>query len=292
MSRTNLERYTQAIDYIKQNIDRPLADKLDLKGSAKKELLGKAISLSGGGFWYTGTKGQHQAIRALLLCQQVYLKPPECDSDKAKDGSETKNYFKLKSEELVKEAIRSYTRKSNVSLEDFAQAALKITDPAKPFKELTRTRNDMGFGGITNCYGAVKMWLFNSGCCSLPWFLTEGAKINAYTVNTIIGNGVLVDEKDIDDIPRGYVFNLQDSKNLDVCHWGVSLGGGWAAASNTTPGEIDPVSKKPVMVDFRKGNTGYGEFTLKSALEVCKLKYDSHVVTIKALDPTRSPKYY
>ena len=90
MARTNLERYTQAIDYIKQNIDRPLADKLSQKANAKKELLGKAISLHGGGFWHTGTKEQHKAIRALLLCQQVYLKPPECDSDKAKDGSENK----------------------------------------------------------------------------------------------------------------------------------------------------------------------------------------------------------
>ncbi|MFV1998663.1 MAG: hypothetical protein ACC641_11730 [Acidiferrobacterales bacterium] len=292
MTRTNLDRYTQAIDYIRQNIDLALADRLSQKASARKELLGKAISLQGGGFWSTGTPGHHKALRALLLCQQVYLRPPEYRADKAKDGSETKNYFKTKGEEQVKEAIRSYTQVSNVTLEAFAQAALKITDPAKPFNELTRMRSDMGFGGITNCYGAVKMWLFNSGCCSLPWFLTEGAKINAYTVNNIIGNGMPVDEKNIDDIQRGYIFNLQDSKNLDVCHWGVSLGDGWAAASNTTPGEIDPVSGKPVMVDFRKGNTAYGEFALKSALEVCKLKYDSHVVTIKALDPTHGSNYY
>lgn len=289
-TRTDSERYEQALKYIEKQLDSSLATKLGQKSSARKQELGKAISLAKGGFWNTGTPGQHMAIRALLLCQQVYLRPPVCPSDFAKDGSETKNYFKTKNEDQAKEAIRSYTRKTNVTLEDFAQTALKITSIVGSFDAFSRTRDDTAFGGVTNCYGAVKIWLFNSGCCSLPWLVKEGATINAYTVNGIIGDGTIVDEADLEDIPRGYVFNIQDSENPYVCHWGVSLGEGYAAASNTTPGEVG--SQGPVMVNFRKGNSAYGEFTLESAVAVCKLKYDSHKVTVKALDPTKSPHYY
>lgn len=291
MARTDTERFDQALDYINKQISPKLATELRLKGIARKQQLGKAISLAKGGFWRTGTKTQHMALRGLLLCQQIYLKPPVGRSDNAKDGSETKTFFKSKSEEQVKEAIRIFMCKPNVSLQDFAQAALNIQNPAGGFNWISRTRNDTSFGGITNCYGAVRMWLLNSGCCSLQWYDNEGSKITAYTVNQIIGDGTVYDESALGDIPKGYVFNIHDSKNPVICHWGVALGNGWAAASNTTPGALDP-ENKPVMVDFRKGNAGYGEFRLQSAVDVCKLKYDSHVVVVKALDPTRNPNYY
>jgi hypothetical protein len=290
MARTDAERYDQALKYIETEIDRSLAAKLAQKAGVRKADLGKAISLTKGGFWNTGTKTQHMALRGLLLCQQVFLKPPESTADYAKDGSEAKNFFKTKTEDQVKEAIRSYTCKTSVTLDDFANTALKITSPIGTFDAFSRTRSDTSFGGVTNCYGAVKIWLFNSGCCSLPWCLKEGATIDAYSVNRIIGNGAVVAEADIEDIPKGYVFNIQDSVDPYICHWGVSLGDGWAAASNTTPGEVGPHGA--VMVNFRKGNTSYGEFTLESAVAVCKLKYNSHQVTIKALDPTRNSSYY
>lgn len=290
MARTDAERYDQALDYIRKQISPALASQLAEKGNPRKQQLGKAISLAGGGFWHAGTKQQHMALRGLLLCQQIYLKPPVSTTDYAKDGSETKNHFKSKSEEQVKEAIRIYTCKPNVSLEDFAQAALKITSPAGSFDRFSRTRSDISFGGVTNCYGAVKIWLLNSGCCSLPWYDKEGSTLTAYTVNTIIGDGAVVDQAKLNDIQRGYVFNIHDSLDPNVCHWGVSLGEGWAAASNTTPGWVG--SDGEVMVNFRKGGAAYGEFTLESAVAVCKLKYDSGEVVVKALDPTRGQGYY
>lgn len=290
MARTETQRFDQAVDYIKKQISPTLGADLAQKGNARKQQLGKAISLAKGGFWRTGTKQQHMALRGLLLCQQIYLKPPVGRTDHAKDGSETKSHFKMKGEDQVKEAIRIYTRKPNVSLEDFAQAALEDLKGGRLNWE-SRTRSDTSLGGTTNCYGAVIMWLLNSGCCSLPWYEKVGTKINAYNVNKEVGDGKVYPESDVGNIPRGYVFNIQDSKALDVCHWGVSLGGGWAAASNTTPGWID-ADKNEVMVKFRKGGGTYGEFTLQSAVDVCKWKYDSHKVSVKAFDPTRNPKYY
>jgi hypothetical protein len=290
MGRSSLERYTESIDYIRTKIDIPLATKLTAETAGKKKTLGRAISLRWGGFKNVGTKDHHKALRALLLCQQHFLKPPQCPTDRAGNGKVTKANFKLKSEAQIQDAIRAYTRSPDVTPEQFAQTALAKIEPGGGFDPLARTRNDTGMGGVANCYGAVKYWLFMSGCCSLAWYFKDGSRINAYTVNEIIGNGVLYAEDKIDTIPRGYIFNLQDSKALDVCHWGVSLGNGWAAASNTTPGAMGP--KGALFVNFRKGNAAYGEFLLKEALEVCKLKYDSGVVTIKALDPTRSQNYY
>lgn len=290
MARTDVERYTQALDYIRRNIDPALATRVGQKGDARKQALGKAISLAGGGFWHGGTPGQHMALRALLLCQQVFLRPPESSTDYVGDGGKTRTYFKPKSEEQVREAVRSYTRKTNVSREEFAQTALKITNTTGSFDAFSRTRSDTSFGGTTNCYGAVKIWLFNSGCCSLPWCLKEGSDLTAYTVNRIIGDGQVIPEEDVATIPKGHVFNIHDREDPNICHWGVSLGDGWAAASNTTPAAVGPDG--PVMVKFRSGNTAYGEFTLASAVEVCKLKYTSGRVVIKHLDPTRSPNYY
>lgn len=290
MGRTNGERYDAAIKYIKDNIDLNLGNTVQAKGNAKREALGKAISLSGGGFWNTGSSGQHMALRALLLCQQVFLKPPESDIDYAKDGSATKLHFKSRSEENVKEALRSYTKKNNVTLEEFAQTALRIKNTLGSFDAFSRTRADTSFGGTTNCYGAVKIWLFNSGCCSLPWCLKEGSTITAYTVNQIIGDGAVIDEARVDEIPRGHVFNIHDADDPNICHWGVSLGDGWAAASNTTPGAAG--QNGAVMVDFRSGNTAYGEFKLDTAVEVCKLKYTSGRVVVKHLDPTKGNGYY
>jgi len=80
----------------------------------------------------------------------------------------------------------------------------------------------------------------------------------------------------------------------EVCHWGVSLGGGWAAGANTTPSAA--AGGVTQTVNFRTGNSVYGEFTLASSAEVCKLKYTPHGqpvqdITIRQIDPTAVATY-
>ncbi len=289
MGRTDLERYTQALTYLTVNVDAGLAISAGQKSAGQKKAVGKAISLAKGGFWKVGTAPQRMALRALLLCQQVFFKPPESVADFAGDGSATKAHFKLKSEAQIKDAIRCFTTRKGVSRDDFAESALSVTDLAGKFEPTIRTRGETtGFGGTTNCYGAVSVWLFTSGCCSMPWFL-KGV-LNAYTANAILGDGEVVKETALKTIPKGHIFNIHDASDPNICHWGVSLGDGWAAASNTTPGENGPNGL--VMVNFRKGDGSYGEFSLDSAVEVCKLKYTSHKVLVKHLDPTKNATYY
>lgn len=291
-SRTDTERYDQALAYLAA-MDQPLATSVHLIGSARKKALGKAISLAWGGFGKTGTPTQHMALRALLLCQQVFLRPPTSTSDYALNGEATKTAFKIKSEQQIRDAISSYTRVPGVTAEVFAQTAEEIRSAVGDFNPLTRTRSDTGFGGVTNCYGAVKIWLFKSGLCSLQWYVNKGSLITAYTVNDIIGDGAVVAEADIADIPRGWIFNIHDAVDPNVCHWGVFLGNGMAAASNTTAGAPGPKPKEPIFVDFRDGgNSAYGKFTMASAVAVAKGNYPSKRVVVKALDPTRGLDYY
>ena len=64
-----------------------------------------------------------------------------------------------------------------------------------------------------------------------------------------------------------------------VCHWGVSLGNGNAAATNNA---LQSKTKKEV-VNFESGGKEYGRFTLKSMYEVLKIEYGK--VDRKQKDP-------
>lgn len=298
--RTDTERYDQALAYIKTSVSADLGQLIEAKSGGNKKKIGGAVSLAWHGFKNTGTKSQHMALRGLLMCQNVLIDPrkyehPVGNSDArnylGKDCRNTIEHFKNKSEDEICKAIRSYTRLSGVTLAQFAQAARDLTDMGGDFNLCSVTRDQAThWGGTTNCYGAVKIWLFKSGLSSLLWLLEEGDKLNAYSCNQIIGNGNIVQERDIDNIPEGMIFNIHDSVDPAICHWGVCLGGGKAAASNTTAGAMS--GNGPVFVAFDTGHTAYGIFDLKSSVEVCKAAYNSHAVVLRVTDPLASQAYY
>ena len=301
--RTNTERYDQALSYIKTNVSPTLGESIERKSAANKDKIGGALSLAWHGFKNAGTKQQHMALRGLLMCQNVILDPKKYENPAGTSNKNATNYlgkscrntiefFKSKSEDEICKAIQSYTRLSNVTLKQFAQSARDLTNMGGDFNLCSVTREQgTNWGGTTNCYGAVKVWLFKSGLCSLPWMLDEGGELNAYSCNQIIGNGNIVAEEDIDKIPEGMIFNIHDSADPAICHWGVCLGGGKAAASNTNAGAMG--SKGAVFVNFDPpGNTAYGLFTLKSSVDVCKAVYHSHAVVLRVSNPLASAAYY
>jgi hypothetical protein len=294
VARSDTERYDQALDYIRKKLSNDLADWIARETGGKKKdkkTLGGAISLSGFGFDKVGTPDQHMALRGLLLCQNVFLDVRALKEELGKNCKKTKDYFKNRSESQIKDAIRCYTRTPLVTLAQFAQTARDISDMSGDFNYYSRTRADAGnWGGTTNCYGAVKVWLFKSGLCSMPWMLRKGSELTAYTCNQIIGDGDIVAEKDIDGIPEGMVFNIHDSVDSAICHWGVCLGHGIAAASNTTAGGMS--DSGPIFVKFESGSSPYGVFELLTSVNVCKCIYKSKKVVLKVTDPTQSRAYY
>lgn len=299
--RTDTQRYDQALAYIKTNISADLGQLIEGKSGGDKAKVGAALSLAWHGFKNTGTKAQHMALRGLLMCQNVMFDPKKYENPVGsknatnyfgKNCRNTIEFFKNQSEDEICKAIRSYARLSDVTLKQFAQAARNLTNMGGDFNLCSVTREqNTHWGGTTNCYGAVKVWLFKSGLCSLPWMLDEGDKLNAYSCNQIIGNGDIVAERDIDNIPEGMIFNIHDSVDPAICHWGVCLGGGKAAASNTTAGGM--ASGGAVFVNFDPpGNTAYGLFTLRSSVDVCKAVYNSHAVVLRVTNPLASRAYY
>ena len=76
MSRNNKQRYDGALEYIRTKISTNLAREIKLKvtTTALEKSLGGKISLANRGYKNAGTKQQHWAVRALCMCQEVFLK--------------------------------------------------------------------------------------------------------------------------------------------------------------------------------------------------------------------------
>ena len=288
MSKTDRDRYDQTIQYIR-TISLPLEAKIKQKVGGNQIQYGQMISLGEGNasFIRGVVSNQHHAIRALVLCQNLFLPKGNLDNNK------TVTHCKGMSENEVKEAVLMYATKPVVTLNEFRNVAERERMGVKNHNKdniLWLTRSSMVFDGGTNCYGAVNIWLVKSGLCSLDWYMNNPC--DAYNVNQVVGNGQEHDLNDLGSITPGWIFNIHDANDQNICHWGVILetdsqGRKWAVASNTDPGAMG-TDNQPRLVQFRTAqDTGaYGHFLLSTSIEVCKAKYNSHQVKLRVLDPT------
>ena len=296
MARTAQQRYDGAIEYINKNIDSGLAKDI-AKKITNKTNAGNAISLSGGGFSFSGSQQHHWALRSLLLCQQAYLLGSGAHNflkaTQSTAGNTAKTFFKGKSEAQVKEAIKSYTVKKGLTREGLADVAKTTNGTDGDFVFATRTRSENSLGRNPVCFNAVRLWLFKAGFVSLRWLASEGYGLDANTCNTILGSGKEITPEQLPKMPKGYMFNFHAKKSPSTCHWGISLGDGYAVGSNTTAQENGGKAK----VDFRNGNSIYGTFSLQSSYEVCRYKYklvgeSIGDVVIRQIDPTQVRTFF
>jgi hypothetical protein len=306
MARTNVVRFDETVQYIRTYIDAGLAQNIEniILQNRSKDSVGADLSLSGHKYWKNGTDGQHKAVRALILCQKTYLTENyavgangggfnyEHDADRT---YLPKDYYLKKTEEEVKRAVKCYWPILTASRDDLVTAATGISNPQGITHWLTLTRDTDPFPNMPVCFDALKMWLFKAGFVSLRWLAKTGPLMTAQTVNAMLGDGVIIEERDLNSIPAGYLFNFHRKGDKAVCHWGVSLGSGWAAGSNTSANWLG----SPAPVRFRSGDSKYGEFTLQSSLDVCKNKYarkesgeKTVEVTIRKIDPTVVTTYF
>jgi hypothetical protein len=319
MARTDLERFDDTRAYL-AGIDNGLAQDVDLRvqsSAMSKGEIGRALSLEG--IWSKGHlyRGQHRALRALMLCQTLYLQPPWARKEVFARGAQNQDgsydtvggqyqpYFlawKLDvptsvvrnlSEDTIAEMVRCYVTRPNARPDDLAQVAEgNVVEGAEPDYRTARRDGPSEFGNMCVCYDAVRAWLFKAGFVSMRWLTHEGPSLIARTANAMLGDGVVVAEDRVEHIPRGWIFNFhggnaQGRDNKDVCHWGVSLGNGIGAATNTTEAEGD----KRVNFIRGAGPARYGVFRLKQSYEVCKVKYGGDAV-IRQIDPLTVPGLY
>lgn len=303
------ERLSKTLNYISNDISSSLRVRLDeaLIGRNKVELA-EAISLGGAGYWRHGSEGQHSAVRALILCQKVFLYPPWAKGAAGWDmvyvGDEgpdwAKTHFLKKTEEEVKAALRAYFMPTPGTRPGLVEAARNSAD-ASTLYYAKLTRETSPFPGMQICFDAVRMWLFKAGFVSIPWLTKFGMQITAQTANQMLGDGEVVHENVLQNFPAGYIFNFHREGDKSVCHWGIGLGGRNAVGANTTAKAGSGSDEKRVA--FISGSSVYGTFDLKSSYDVCVRKYaraktttsagETHArVVIRKIDPTTVAGYF
>jgi hypothetical protein len=325
MARTAIARYTQTYNYL-MTVSAVLAQQVDqLVSTMGQSQIGALLSLKG--IWSKGHlyKGQHDAIRALMLCQAVYLQWPwarksvqdselvtssEGVKSRVITGSHYDQYalawqmnvptsiVRNLSENEIKERILAYVPQLPATRADLARAA-KCTDGLVEgqidYRDYSRASPCRFQHAI--CYDAVKQFLFKAGFISIRWLTHDGPSLESHTANALLGDGKVANKGELDTVGEGFIFNfhgdsMQGRDNKDVCHWGVTLGGGLGAGTNTTKAAGEK------MVTCLQGSLDpgkWGIFRLKESYEVCEIKYGADrgcKTIIRLLDPTAMTGFY
>lgn len=261
MSRTNQERFDEAVDYLKA-IDKGLATDVVKKIGDDSDTAGADISLSGAGYWKKGSDDQHAAVRALLLCYVAYFRKPHCDDNMASNKAldVIRKAMLGKKEAVVNEEIMLFLPTSKPTLKGLAASAEVVNELSDVFNPFSRTRKDKTVSQNPICYNGVLAWLFHAGFVSKRWLAKEGLQLKAANANAFLGDGKVVKEDKWDQIPLGYLWNVHRVGDKETCHWGVSLGDDVAVACNNTDASL------VATLDYIKGNTKYGKFKFS---EIC-----------------------
>lgn len=296
MAKSARERFDDTILYLISYIEAGLAVKASTALLGREDEVGAALSLSRS----NGTKAQRRANRALLMCQYAFLEPPHAvDQDDNGynyhgDPELGKTHYRDQTEIQIQDAIRAYLPVAGAAVADLVTAAdaVKGGSPHGPAWEVF-TRASDPFPRMRVCFDALRLWLFKAGFVSLHWLTKSGPTMTAQTANNILGQGQVVAAGMEHTIPAGWLFNIHKEGDQSVCHWGISLGGGWAAGCNTQP----DWPGSPAPVQFRNGgDMHYGEFLLSSSVEVCRYKYSTVAgaptnVVLRQIDPSAVQTY-
>ena len=301
MAKDDAERYTKALAHVRSvngGLADDVAEKILAQGK-KTEVIGAELSLGGSGYWNTGSAEQHVAVRALLLCQIAYFRPPHAWGDMANADvlklTRTKLHGKTIAE--VDEEIGYYAVGNHMALDDLAAASQTICDANDGPNELWRNSGDTRLSKMTICYTGVSVWLFASRFVSRRWLVK---KLDANTANALIGKGIEVPPNEWANIPRGWIWNVQRRGDPTTCHWGISLGKGLAAATNNTSASPFATLNYLSAVD----TDAYGTFNFSELCDVlngtvkyghtgnAKPKADQFNIAVYKINPLGNANFY
>ena len=299
-AKTDQQRFDEAHKYLAA-VDGALAHEVKQLLLARMQEAGKDISLEGMSYWNSGSDAQHNAVRALLLCQKAYLTPPYFKGFYINfDKDSTKRFWRGKTENAVKEAIRCYLPKHGATPQSLVDAAKMVNETTGNFDFYTLTRESKNLGANPICFSAVRLWLFKAGFVSIRWLASTGFDLTANSANRILGDGQVIPVNRLNQIPAGHIFNFHAPQSKETCHWGLSIGNGLALAANTHQQILQSVAVK-----FITGNSFYGQFALSESYDVCKWKYarqeellefklkgELPEITIRDIDPTQVATYF
>ena len=181
-SDTRLQETLAYLGTVDAGLEQHLAQVLNSAANSAQVMadVGAAISLAGLRPWYKGmvsnnTETQRDALRALLLCQRVYLTSlwvPNRLADLPFQHNHpwpkaTVDHWRFKSETEVRDGIRMYIPVPNIPEQALAEAAaVRSLTPANLF---TCKRNSANPPNGNSCYDQVSYWLLAAGYVSLRW---------------------------------------------------------------------------------------------------------------------------
>ena len=227
-------------------IDADLSDHVrDALGSAqgmqvRQEILGDAMSAS----LHVNARGGHDslsqrlALRALPVCQRLYLSPLWTDRNQPlpQDWKDTSlRRWRSKSELEIISGILLYAVTERSDVARLATVArYQLAPGAMAEHDLFLTRESATFPSANSCFGQVALWRFQAGFVSQRWnkrfrpnsigghppdFRAFGdGRVLISPASELPTNRML--------IPKGYLVYMHTDHQRGG-HWMVSDGGGW-----------------------------------------------------------------
>ena len=260
MSKDSQTRLTDTLRYIRDNIGAHLADEI------QQLIIGREDAISGdlalGTRWdlfSSNAQQQRHALRALLLCQRVYLSDlwrKYFGTTAALTGVDYRpndwkeqscQFWSNKSEQELRAALRMYV----ATMDNWTYAANSASNwiPSSPDSILIVTRETYTGNQLSNtCYNAVMLWLFKAGLVSFRWYLryaganTQHGLTEAFGQGSLLWNREFTDKDKLPAIARGSVVHIFENVGAWRGHWMISLGNGKAAGINNN-NEAPPVPR-------------------------------------------------
>lgn len=250
MSKSNSTRLTETVNYLK-GVDQALADEvsrlLQAAGDARRDRVSEQISLSGqtplfGGERANNTDTQRDALRALLLCQRVYLSnlwsPHLGDLPFAGEGRIWPQYsvqhWRFAPEQWIRDGIRMYTTMKYASKMTFANAARTRSEAADTYFTARRGGGNPPVGN--SCFDQVSHWLLHAGYVSLRWiarYKPAGFDYRAFGAGREwISRSAAIPQTPF-QIERGMIVRMYTQRRIGG-HFMVSDGGGWGWGYNNS----------------------------------------------------------
>lgn len=291
------------VNTISQALASDIATKTVLWRDAEKDLL----SLGGGGYWRSGSTDQHTAVRALLLCTLCYFRPPHAAMELANAEAlkSIRDAMQGKAIAVINAEILLYVRAVNPTKDGLALAAQTVCNATGTVTAYSRTRAETNVGTGPVCYNGTSTWLFAAGFVSRRWLAREGSQMLDTTARQYLGLGELIGGRaQWSTIPKGHIFHIHKTGDMNTCHWGVSLGAGRAVACNNTaqapmrnddgskirlppaPGRMLGIPRESNLTFEGTGNPTYGVFQMAELCDILNRTSKYMVGTLDRDDPT------
>jgi hypothetical protein len=244
-------RLTETINYLRgidAEVGNQVAQLLQGAGEPRRNEVIDQISLSGQTPWFANgrdnnTDTQRDALRALLLCQRVYLSNLWSPAMGAMPTAPNNGlwpqvsfgHWRFKPETEIRNGIRMYTRMNHRSKEVLARAAAIRSDNADNYFTAQRSGGAPPSGN--SCYDQISHWLLHAGYVSLRWiakFRPNGFIYTAFgTGQTWISKAAAVPATPF-QIEKGLIVRMYTERRPGG-HFMLSAGNGFAWGYNNSP---------------------------------------------------------